>query len=204
MRQNTYEKVRALFTDHGGIMSTREVLDAGVHPETLYRMRDLGLLEKVARGWYRLPGLPPLAAPDLAEVALRMPTGIICLVSSLSFHNLTSQIPDMVHVAAQHGRKMPKIDYPPVRVFWFSQATYSVGFDRHVRDGVQVPIYSPAKTVADCFKFRNRIGLDVAVEGLRTYLRSGNSRVDELIHYSKLCRVYNFVNPYLETFLEEP
>lgn len=204
MRPNTYENVKALFADRGGIMSTRAVLDAGVHPETLYRMRDLGLLEKVARGWYRLPGLPPLAAPDLAEVVLRMPTGIICLVSALSFHHLTSQIPYMVHVAAPYGRKMPKIDYPPVRVFWFSQVTYSEGFDRHVLDGVAVPIYSPSKTLADCFKFRNRIGLDVAVEGLRVYVRSANLRVDELIHYSKLCRSYNVMKPYLETFLEEP
>lgn len=203
MRPNTYENVRALFADRGGIMSTREVLDAGVHPETLYRMRDLGLLEKVARGWYRLPGLPPLAAPDLAEVALRMPTGIICLESALSFHNLTSQIPYVVHVTAPYGRKMPKIDYPPVRIFWFSQATYDEGFDRHVQDGVKVPIYSPAKTVADCFKFRNKIGLDVAVEGLRMYLRSDNVRVDELIHYSKLCRVQNVMKPYLETLLDE-
>lgn len=204
MRPNTYENVRAMFADRGGIMSTRQVLDAGVHPETLYRMRDLGLLEKVTRGWYRLPGLPPLAAPDLAQTALRISTGIICLVSALSFHNLTSQIPYMVYVAALRGRKIPKVDYPPVRVFWFSQATYSEGFDTHVLDGVRVPIYVPAKTVADCFKFRSRIGLDIAVEGLRMYLRSANPKVNELIHYSRLCRVYNIMRPYLETMLEEP
>jgi predicted transcriptional regulator of viral defense system len=203
MRPNTYENVKALFADNGGIMSTRQVLDAGVHPETLYRMRDLGLIEKIARGWYRLPGLPPLAAPDLVEVALRIPAGVICLVSALAFHNLTSQIPYMVHVAAPRGRKVPKIDYPPVRVFWFSDATYNVGFERHVLDGVKVLIYGPAKTIADCFKFRNRIGLDVAVEGLKLYLKSSTPKVGELIHYSKLCRVYNFMKPYLETFLEE-
>lgn len=204
MRPNTYEKVRALFADRGGIMSTREVLNAGVHPGTLYRMRDLGLLEKVTRGWYRLPDLPPLTAPDLAETALRIPNGVICLISALSFHNLTSQIPYMVYVASLHGRKVPKIDYPPVRVFWFSKATYSEGFDTHVLDGVRVPVYVPAKTVADCFKFRNRIGLDVAVEGLRLYMRSVNPKMDELIHYSRLCRVYNVMKPYLETILEEP
>lgn len=204
MRPNTFDKVEALFADHGGIMSTRDVLNSSVHPETLYRMRNLGLLNQVARGWYRLPGLPPLAAPDLAEVALRMPTGVICLVSALSFHNLTSQVPYMVHVAAPQGRKVPKIGYPPVRVFWFSLATYSEGFDRHVLDGIKVPVYSPEKTVADCFKFRNRIGLDVAIEALRMYLRSAAPRVDELIYYSKLCRVYNFMKPYLEAFLEEP
>lgn len=204
MRQNTYENVQTIFTNQGGTMSTREVLDAGIHPETFYRMRDLGLLEKAARGWYRLPGLPPLAAPDLTEIAIRMPEGIICLVSALSFHSLTSQIPYMMHVAAPYGRKMPKIDYPPTRVFWFSPETHNEGFDVHVLDGFKVPIYSPAKTVADCFKFRNRIGLDVAVEGLRMYLRSDNVNVDELNHYSKLCRVQNVMKPYLETLLEEP
>jgi predicted transcriptional regulator of viral defense system len=204
MRPNTYENVKALFADSGGIMSTRQVLNAGVHSETLYRMRDLGLIEKIARGWYRLPGLPPLSAPDLAEIALRIPTGVVCLVSALAYHNLTSQIPYMVDVAAPYGRKVPKIDHPPVRVFWFSEATYNVGVEGHVLDGVKVPIYGPAKTVADCFKFRNRIGLDVAVEGLRLYLKSPSSDVNDLIRYSRLCRVYNVMKPYLETFLEEP
>jgi len=183
------------------VLRTGEALRAGIHPDTLYAMRDSGHLERVSRGVYRLAGRPPLGNPDLVTVASRVPGGVICLISALSFHELTTQIPHEVDVALATGAREPRIDHPPIRTYRFTGESFTEGVETHEIDGVDVRIYSPEKTLADCFKFRNRIGLDTAVEALRSYRERGSIKVGELMRYASICRVKKILQPYLEAIL---
>jgi predicted transcriptional regulator of viral defense system len=182
-------------------MRTSEAIKAGIYPRTLYQMRDQGLIEAIARGLYRLHDLPPLGNPDLVSVALKIPRGVICLISALSFHGMTTQVPHVVHVALVPGTEPPRLEHPPVRVSWFSGKVYSEGIEAHDIDGVPVRVYSPEKTLADCFKHRNKIGIDVAVEALKLYRKHRPLRADDLVRYAKICRVEKIMRPYLEAIL---
>ena len=190
-----------VFRQHCGMMRTSEALAAGIHPRTFYRMRDLGMIERVTRGLYRWSDLPPLSDPDLVAVASRVPKGVICLISALVFHGITEQIAHEVHVAVPRGVTVPRIDWPPVRGFRFSAASHGSGIRNHTIDDVTVPIYSAAKTVADCFKFRNTVGTDTAVEALRLALSRGRAKPAEIERYSRVCRVERVMAPYLEALL---
>ena len=182
-------RVREVFRRAGGVLRTAQVLRAGIHPRDLYALRDAGVLETVSRGLYRLADLPPLAEPDLVTVALRVPKGVIAAISALHFHGLSTEIPHEVSIALPKGTSRPRLEWPPLRVYWFSGAMYSSGIDTHERDGVTLRVYGAAKTVADCFKLRNRLGIDVAVELFTPA---------ELLRAAKTCRVAAIVRPYLE------
>jgi len=158
------DKAKALFRCHGGLLRTGEALRLGIHPRTLYAMRDEGVLEQLSRGLYRLAELPPLGFPDLVAVARKVPAGVICLISALAFHELSTQIPHVVYIALARGMKPPRLDYPPARIFWFTGEAFTEGVAIHRLDHIAVPVYTPEKTLADCFKYRNKLGLDVAVE----------------------------------------
>ena len=201
MEKDRFERAAEIFSSHGGVLRTGEALRAGIHPDTLYAMRDSGRLERVSRGVYRLAGRSPLGNPDLVTVASRVPGGVICLISALSFHELTTQIPHEVDVALATGAREPRIDHPPIRTHRFTGESFTEGVETHEIDGVDVRIYSPEKTLADCFKFRNRIGLDTVVEALRSYRERGSIKVDELMRYASLCRVKKILQPYLEAIL---
>jgi len=161
-------------------------------------MRDAGEIAQVTRGYYRLSDLPELGNPDLVAVALAIPKGVICLISALSYHGIGTQIPRVVDVAVPKDTKRPRLDYPPIRTFWFSGQAFSAGVRTHDLDGVPVKAYNPAKTVADCFKCRSRIGMDVALEALRDVRRSRLATMDELFQMARICRVANVMRPYLE------
>lgn len=192
------QQALTIFGEHGGLLRTRDAIRLGIHPRTLYAMRDEGVIQQVRRGCYRLADLPDLGNPDLVAVALAVPKGVICLISALSYHGVGTQIPRVVDVAIHKDAKRPRIGYPPTRTFWFTGKALTTGVQTHELDGVPVKIYNPAKTVADCFKFRNRIGLDVALEALREVRRSRLATVDELFQMAKVCRVANVMRPYLE------
>lgn len=189
------------FRTAGGTLRTRDALKAGIHPRTLYELRDRGLIEPLSRGLFRLADAPPLSEPDLVTVALRIPDGVLCLISALSWHGLTTQIPHEIYVAIPRNSEPPRIDYPPVRHVWFSGKAYSEGIETHTVDDVALRIYSREKTLADCFKYRNRIGLDTALEALKTYRLSGRVDFDRLLHYAEICRVKRVMTPYLEALL---
>jgi len=191
----------AVFRKHGGILRTSQALQAGIHPSTLYSMRDDGTLEAVSRGVYRLVDSEPPGNPDLVTVATRVRGGVICLISALAFHELTTQIPHEVHVALQRGAEIPRLEYPPIRIYWVSGQAYSAGVETHELEGVSARIYSPEKTLADCFKFRNKIGLDTAVEAVRFYRERRSVNMDALMRYAKICRVEKVIRPYLEAIL---
>ena len=195
------DQARALFRRHGGMLKTGEARALGIHPRTLYEMRDQGLVEQLAWGLYRLADLPPLAAPDLVPVAVRIPEGVICLISALAFHEITTQIPRVVHVAIRRNARPPGPGYPPTQVFRFSGKAFAQGIEEHEIDGTSVRIYSVEKTLADCFKYRNRIGLDTAVEALQLYRQRKPMEFDKILEYARTCRVARVITPYLESIL---
>ncbi len=192
------EQARNAFGKRGGTMSTGEALAAGIHPRTLYAMRDAGELEPLSRGVFRLADLPPLREPDLATVAKRVPQGVVCLISALAFHELTTQIPHEVHLALPRTARTPSLEYPPLHVFRFSEQAFSAGIETHSMDGVPVRIYGPEKTLADCFKFRNKIGLDVALEALKIYRKGRRPQFQQVLEFARVCRVEKILRPYLE------
>lgn len=197
----TVKKAIAVFRQHGGVLRTAEAIRQGIHPRTIYEMRDSGLIETISRGLYRLSSLPPLSAPDLASVSLQVPGGVICLISALAFHDITTQVPHEVYMALRHGSTRPKIEHPPVRLFWLSGKAFSEGIETRMIDDIQVRVYSPEKTIADCFKYRNKIGLDVAVEALKLYLQRKKKDINKVVYYSRICRVGKVILPYIEAII---
>ncbi len=197
MKMNAQTLASRIFREHGGILRTSDILRLGIHPRTLYQMRDSSQVIELSRGIYRLADLPPLENSDLVVVMKRAPSAVICLVSALSFHETTTEVPHEVYLAVQKGKEKPKMDFPPTRVFHFSDETFSHGIEEYSQDGNRIRVYSKEKTVADCFKFRNRIGLDVALEALRLCIRKGGSR-KKILEFAKICRVENIIRPYLE------
>ena len=196
-----FTRAANIFENHGGILRTAQALKAGIHPKTLYAMRDSGVLERISRGVFRLSDSPPISNPDLVTVAARVPSGVICLISALSFHEITTQIPHDVHVALPRGAEEPRLDYPPIRTYRFTGEAFTSGVDAYDLDGVRIRIYSPEKTLADCFKFRNKVGLDTVVEAIRFYRERRSIKVDDLMRYAKICRVNRVMRPYLEAIL---
>jgi predicted transcriptional regulator of viral defense system len=199
--RSSTDRAKEVFRRHRGILRTGEALRNGIHPRTLYALRSEGTLVGMARGLYRLADLPPLGNPDLATVALKVPGGVICLISALAHHELTTQVPHEVHLALPQGWKRPHLAHPPLRVFRYDAPSYKEGIEHLKLDGVSVRIYSPEKTLGDCFKFRNKIGLDVALEALKTYMGRRGRDLRALAHYAKVCRVERVMRPYLETLL---
>ena len=190
-----------MFKEHKGVLRTAEALRAGIHPGTLYALRNARKIERLSRGVYRLAGGPPLKNPDLVIVAKRVPKGVICLISALAFHDLTTQVPHEVYLALLRGAEEPRLDFPPVRTFRFSEKSYAEGIETHQLNSVLIHVYNPEKTLADCFKFRNKIGMDIAIEALRFYRERKRVEIDKLLHYAEICRVANVMRPYLEAFL---
>ena len=190
-----------VFRQHGGVLRTKDALQKGIHPRTLYALRDDGQLEQLSRGIYRLASAVPLGHPDLVTVALRAPASVVCLISALSFHELTTQIPHEVSIAIIRGAEPPRIDYPPIQTYWFSGASYSEGIQTHQLDGVPVRIYNREKTIADCFRYRHKIGLDTCLESLHFYKQQRRINVEALLHFASIRQVKRVLTPYLEAIL---
>ena len=184
-------------TDLGGIARTSEILRAEVHPRELYAAREDGTLVEVSRGLFRLASLP-MTEPDLIIVASRMPTAQICLVSALHLHGLTRDIPRAVHVALPRGRHPARLEAPPIEVFHFAAASYETGVEIHTIDGLELQVTTPAKSVADAFKFRSRVGLETALDALRVTLAQGAATPAELFRMAAVNRVESVMRPYLE------
>lgn len=194
---SAFQKAIDQFRGFGGIMRTSEALSAGIHPRTLYKMRDSGEVVELSRGVFQLASNSGNEHIDLAAVAKRAPKGVICLISALSFHEITTEIPHAVYLATQTGTEKPKIDFPPTRIFLFSQDTIDIGVEDRKIGGVPVKIFSSEKTVADCFKFRNKIGLDVAIEALKMWISKKGSR-RKILEFAEICRVEKIIRPFME------
>jgi len=182
-----------------GIVRPRDLRAHKLPGDTLWRLARRGLLEQRSRGVYALAGHEFTEHHSLAEAAKRVPQGVICLLSALRAHNLTTQSPHEVWIAIDRKARLPKSGAAKLRVVRFSGAALSEGIEQRQIEGVRVPIYNVAKTVADCFKYRNKIGLDVALEALREAWRSRRATSNDLWKYAEICRVANVMRPYLES-----
>ena len=192
------ERPEEIFRKHGGQLRMSEAIAHGITRYMLYSLRDKGVIEHVSRGIYRLVELPPISNPDLVTVSLRFPNAVICLVSALAYHDITTQIPHDISVAVPRDSRMPSLDFPPIQAHRFSNEAYKSGIEEHLIDGVSIKVYSPEKTLADCFKFRNKIGMDVVLEALKLYKTRKNFNLSTLLKYAKVCRVEKVMRPYLE------
>lgn len=184
-----------------GVVTTRDVEKAGIHRQELTRLVRDGKLERIERGRYRLPEGEISEFHGLVEAAAAVPQGVICLLSALYFHDLGTQIPPQVWIAIQRGSHKPEVDRPPLHVVRFSGCAFSEGIETHTLEGRRVRIYSVAKTVADAFKYRNKIGLDVALEALRETWRDQRATMEEIEHFARICRVSRVMRPYLEALV---
>jgi predicted transcriptional regulator of viral defense system len=182
-----------------GVLRPRDLDADGIPREYLRRLLDEGLLDRTGRGLYVVAGSKPTPNHTLAEVCKRVPHGVVCLLSALQFHELTTQAPFEVWLAINEKARLPKVEYPPMRVVRFSGQALEFGVKEHRVEGVVVKVYSPAKTVADCFKYRNKIGLDVAMEALRDCWRKRRATMDQLSSAAEACRVANVMRPYQES-----
>ena len=165
----------------------------------LTRLTGAGLLERVGRGLYRLPGAQPSEFDSLGTVAAKAPQAVFCLLTALQFHELTTQLPRHLWIAMPRGSHSPRIDYPPIRMVQMAGSAHLAGVEEHLCNGVKARIYSPAKTVVDCFKHRHKIGLDVALEALKDARTRQKASADDIWHCAKVCRVANVMLPYLES-----
>ncbi len=182
-----------------GVLRPRDLDPYGIPRIYLSRLHAAGKLQRIGRGLYVLPGTNVSEHRSLAEACKRVPKGVICLLSALRFHELTTQSPFEVWLAIAEKAWRPRMEYPPLRIVRFSSTALDAGVEEHRIEGVIVPVFTPAKTVADCFKYRNKIGLDVSIEALRECWRSRRCTMDDLWQYAKVCRVQNVMRPYLES-----
>ena len=183
-----------------GLITDGEVRSLGIHPQALKRLVDSGKLERIARGRYRLP-LPEYEITEhhgLVLAAAAAPSGVVCLLSALQFHVVGTQLPRQVWMALPRRTRTPTIEYPPMRVVRFSGEAFTAGVDEHILEGRIVRIYSVAKTVADCLKFRNKIGMDAVLEALNEGWRERRYSLVDVEEYARICRVWNVMRPYLE------
>lgn len=181
-----------------GILRVKDLHAAGIHPEYLRRLCEKGVLVKIGRGLYMPADAQPSANISLAQAARRVPHGVVCLLSALRFHGIGTANPFEIWMALDQDVRQPRVEYPPLRIVRFSGRALKEGIEQHRIESVQVQVYNPAKTVADCFKYRNKIGLDVAIEALRDCLQNRKCTRDQLWQYAKVCRVTEVMRPYLE------
>jgi len=181
-----------------GLVRLRDAQARGVHPEYLRRLASRGELERVGRGLYALPNAQITEHHSLAEVAARVPQGVVCLLTALRVHDLGTQNPKNVWLAIDRKAALPRLKYPPLRIVRFSKPALTQGVEERRIEGVLVRLTTPARTVVDCFKYRNKIGLDVALEALHALRRRKDFKLDELWKYAALQRVARVMKPYLE------
>lgn len=184
-----------------GLVRARDLADSSIPRQYLTIACERGLLERVDRGLYALPGALQTEHRSLVEVCARVPSGVICLLSALQYHGLTTQSPFEVWVAIGESSKIPRLATVKLRIARFSEATLTSGVQTPLLDGAELRVFNPAKTVADCFKYRNKIGVDVAVEALRDYLRLRQGTIDDLVKYARICRIERVMDPYMEALI---
>ncbi|MDP2863512.1 MAG: type IV toxin-antitoxin system AbiEi family antitoxin domain-containing protein [Desulfobacterales bacterium] len=198
MRQNQEQRKKVIaLVKKGGVLRPRDLDRYGITRVVLQRLRHDGIVERVGHGLYRPVKSTANEQMTMMEVCKRVSHGVICLLSALRYYDLTTQAPFEIWLAIDVKARKPQTDLP-IRIVRFSGQAFSEGVENHKVDGVTIKVYKPAKTVADCFKYRNKIGLDVALESLRECLKARRCTMDELWYYAKICRVSNVMRPYLD------
>lgn len=201
MKRSPQEFMALKALKNNNIMAARRLNQLGVHSETLARLVRRGVLERVSRGLYRVVANDVTEHHSLALVTAASPAAVVCLLSALAYHTLGTQLPSRIWVALDRSARKPSLRYPPLEVVRFGGLALTEGVERHEIEGQTVRVYSIAKTIADCFKYRNKIGLDVAMEALTEAWRSRRVTVDELMHYARICRVEHVMTPYMRALV---
>lgn len=186
---------------HGGIARFSSIRRAGFHSDTLKNLEKENKIEKIGRGLYKLTADNLGSYPDFVTVSLQSSKGVICLLSALYFYKATTEIPRFVDIAIPSGARANKIEYPPVKFYRFSPKAWEAGIQEYETAGHKIKIYSLAKTVADCFKFRNKIGTDVARDAIKIAVTEKRIKPKEIMHFAKICRVDKIIKPILETMM---
>jgi predicted transcriptional regulator of viral defense system len=200
-KKSNLKKAISLFKKAGGTLKMSQAIALGIHRRELYLLRDRKDLEVISRGLYRLKKMKEPSFPDFIPVVKKIPKGIICLISALSFHKMTSVIPHFVYVAIPSDSHKNAIFYPPIRYFWYNEKLLTTGVEMHTIDGCEVKIFDVEKTLIDCVKFRNKIGMDVLLEALKMYWQGRKTNLDKLFKYAKLFRVETILKPIMETIV---
>jgi predicted transcriptional regulator of viral defense system len=194
-------KINKVFKEHDGFARTKDILAAGIHRRDIKRMRDEGRIIRVKRGLYRLSEIPLVSNQGYIDLARAVPEGIICLLSALSYHELTTFNPSVISMALCRGRRRPKIEYPPVEFYYFSKKQFKAGVNEIKIKGHKINIYCPEKTICDCFRYRSKIGLDIAKEGLSEYLKQKDRNLERLFEYAEICRVKKFMEIWVNAMI---
>lgn len=190
-----------IFKNNKGYAYLKELKKEGIHTDTIKRLLDDNLIEKVKPGLYKLVDMPVSAQQGMIDVCMAMPKAVICLHSALSYYELTTTVPGTVMTALPFGIKPVKLYYPPIQVFNFTEKNYTTGRDEIKLDFGVIRIYDIEKTIVDCFRFRNKLGEDAAREGLKNYLSQPHYNLNKLIRYAKNGRAYSIIKPYIEAWL---
>lgn len=183
------------------VFTAKEAAEAGIHSQVLTRLLEEGVIERISRGTYRLEGRPVTEHHGLALVAAAVPHGVVCLLSALSFHEIGTQLPSKVWIAVERGTRRPTLAYPPLEVVHFSGEAFATGVETHTIEGQEAQVYGIAKTLADLFKYRNRIGLEVGMEALREAWRDRRFKMEDLDEAARACRVERVMRPYIQGIL---
>jgi len=197
MKPSLIEKTLQI-TSKTGVIRPKDLDRYNIPRKYLHILYRKGLLYRIGRGLYVSPEFEPTEDRSLAEVCKRIPHAVVCLISALSFHGLTTQLPSKVWVAIDRKARLPNEAELPVRIFRFSGKALTEGVEEHRIEGVTVKVYRPAKTVADCFKYRNKIGIDVAIEALKDCLQQRKCKPADIEHYARICRISSVIRPYME------
>ncbi|MFC1496527.1 type IV toxin-antitoxin system AbiEi family antitoxin domain-containing protein [Candidatus Margulisiibacteriota bacterium] len=185
----------------GGVIRFSEILKAGFHPTFIATLLKQQKIERLARGLYKLPHGTLGSHPDLVLAALQAPRGVVCLLSALFFHEATNEIPRQIDLAISQGSRNSKIEYPPVKFYHFEQKSWQAGIEEIKIRNHRIRVYNLAKTVADCFKFRNRIGISVARAALKTAILEKSIKPQAILRYAKICRVQSIVKSLIEMII---
>lgn len=197
------ENALQIFRDQYGYAYLKDLKSRGVHTDTIRRLLAQGVIEKIKPGLYRLADMPLISGQGMIDVCMSIPKAVVCLHSALSYYELTTTVPSLIMIALRRDQKPAKIKYPPIRVFYFSAPNYSAGI-REIKTNTGIfRVYDVEKTVVDCFRYRNKLGEDIALEGLKNYLSGRNYNLNLLFKYAEIGRMSNIIRPYVESIITE-
>jgi len=195
------ERIHKVFKKHKGFARTKDILAAGIHTRNIKRVREKGQVVQVKRGLYRLAEIPLISNQGFVDLARAVPGGVICLLSALSYYELTTFNPSVITMAICRGSRKPKINYPPVEFYHFSKKQFEAGINKIKVKGHEIRIYNREKTICDCFRYRNKLGLDIAKEGLSEYLKRKDRNLEKLLEYAEICRIKTLLQTWLNAMI---
>ena len=195
------EKIYKVFRKYGGFAKTRDILATGIHRRDIKKIKEEGKITRIKRGLYRLSEIPVISNQGFIDLACAVPEGVICLLSALSYYELTTFNPSVISMALCRGTRRPKIEYPPVEFYYFSTKQFEAGIDEIRIKGHKIRIYCPEKTICDCFRYRSKLGLDVAKEGLSEYLKRKDRNLEKLLEYAEICRVKRLLETWINAMI---